>query len=306
MTSTPRQRIDALIAGHEGLRASVRHDLGVAVDGEASQRRLGLSSGFAAIDDYLPWQGWPLGAMTEILTTDSGRGELSLLLPALARRTDSQHQIVVIGAPHALYAAGLQHAGVNPHRVQQVGYAVTGSSGGSNASANSRSRHIDALWAAEQVLKSGSAGAVLLWSRHCAPDALRRLHLAVLQQDTALFHFREPDAATRASPAWLRLKLDSDPTRIRLQVLKCRGQLLSRPLIALDRSQVQARVYQQLHGNRVLDQVVRFGVHHRADVEAQALIDALGQTDTVPGGHAPRVDRVAHAAHAARPGTHTH
>ena len=34
MPLTTRQRIDALIAAHEGLRTSVRHDLGVTVDGD--------------------------------------------------------------------------------------------------------------------------------------------------------------------------------------------------------------------------------------------------------------------------------
>ena len=282
MPLTTRQRIDALIAAHEGLRTSVRHDLGVTVDGDPGTRRLGLASGFEAIDGYLPWQGWPVGAMTELLHSDSGRGELSLLLPALARRTESKHQVVVIGAPHALYAAGLQQAGVDAARVQQIGF--TGS-GGHGASTASRGRHIDALWAAEQVLKSGTCGAVLLWTHHCAPDALRRLHLAVLQQDTALFHFREPGCAANASPAWLRLLLSSNQTELQVQVLKCRGHLLSRPLITLDRRQVQSRVFQQLRGNTVLDQAIRFGVGAKVPVQAQAqtdaLLDALRQCDPV-------------------------
>ena len=43
-----------------------------------------LPSGHARLDERLPGGGWPVGALTEIITPHPGLGELSLLLPALA------------------------------------------------------------------------------------------------------------------------------------------------------------------------------------------------------------------------------
>src|SRR5438093_5802247 len=48
-----------------------------------------VSSGNAALDAELPGGGWPQGALTELVVDASGRGELSLLMPALARATQT-------------------------------------------------------------------------------------------------------------------------------------------------------------------------------------------------------------------------
>jgi hypothetical protein len=44
----------------------------------------GIPTGFAALDQCLPWGGWPSDGLTEILTDQPGAG-LALILPALAR-----------------------------------------------------------------------------------------------------------------------------------------------------------------------------------------------------------------------------
>ena len=58
-----------------------------------------------------------------------------------------------------------------------------------------------------------------------------------------LIHFRGASSMSQPSPAWLRFGYAADDTHIRLQVLKCRGRELTRPLITLDRAAVQARLY---------------------------------------------------------------
>ena len=40
-----------------------------------------LPSGHAKLDQHLPGHGWPLGALTELLSETPGAGEFSLLLP---------------------------------------------------------------------------------------------------------------------------------------------------------------------------------------------------------------------------------
>ena len=55
----------------------------------------------------------------------------------------------------------------------------------------------DALWAAEQILRSGCCGALLLWQQHVRSEALRRLHLAAQSGET-LFCLMRPLAAALA------------------------------------------------------------------------------------------------------------
>ena len=106
---------------------------------------------------------------------------------------------------------------------------------------------------------------VVLWSPaqsygHCPPETLRRLHLAVIERETMLIHFRSKSCMSQPSPAWLRFGYAADDTHIRLQVLKCRGRELTRPLITLDRAAVQARLYGHFQATERLDCVITNGV----------------------------------------------
>ena len=69
-----------------------------------------LPSGHARLDERLPGGGWPIGALTEIITARPGLGELSLLLPALACLSGA-HWVALIAPPHPPYALGLAAAG---------------------------------------------------------------------------------------------------------------------------------------------------------------------------------------------------
>ena len=42
----------------------------------------------------------------------------------------------------------------------------------------------DALWSAEQILRNGSCGAVVLWQSNVRSESLRRLNLAAQSTDT--------------------------------------------------------------------------------------------------------------------------
>jgi cell division inhibitor SulA len=215
----------------------------------------GVASSFSVLDAFLPWRGWPFGAMTEIMTNHPGCGELSLLLPAMARLTQEKRPILCIGAPHELFAPALIQAGIDPAWVTQI-----------NASSSTRNTK-ENLWAAEQALKTGLPGMVLLWSpaspnssSNCTAETLRRLHLATIGRETMLIHFRGASSMSQPSPAWLRFGYAADDTHIRLQVLKCRGRELTRPLITLDRAAVQARLFKQLAAEKHLDFVIQHGI----------------------------------------------
>ena len=239
-----------LVTGNALVRDHVRlgvqdslHSTGLHADAAS-----GVATRFAVLDAFLPWHGWPFGAMTEIMTSTVGCGELSLLLKAMAHLTQEKRPIVCIGAPHVLFAPALIQVGIDPARVTQI-----------NSSAVSIKSAKENLWSAEQALKTGLPGMVVLWSHahsNCTTDVLRRLHLATIGRETMLIHFRGASCMSQPSPAWLRFGYAADDTHIRLQVLKCRGRELTRPLITLDRSAVQAQLYGHFNAANALSSAV--------------------------------------------------
>jgi hypothetical protein len=166
-------------------------------------------SGHAALDDALPEGGWPEAALTELLLPADGVGELRLLLPTLARLTQARQPVVLVAPPYLPFPAGWRQHGVDLAHLHLL-------------DATPR----NALWAAEQCLRAGCIGAVLIWPMRSgalqADDrALRRLQVAADSGRALGFVFRDLRAAANPSPAALRLSIDGAPPRLR--VLKCRG-----------------------------------------------------------------------------------
>ncbi len=164
-------------------------------------------TGYPLLDSELPGGGWPAGALTEILSSQEGIGELALLLPALAALTWAGKRVVWLAPPHLPYAPALAAAGINLAQV-----AVVRAPG-----------RRDALWAAEQVLRAGSCHALLAWFPAARYDELRRLAVAAEGSRAWVALFRPPEAAQGASPAALRLALEPAGPALSIHVLKRRG-----------------------------------------------------------------------------------
>lgn len=165
----------------------------------------GLPSQLGAFDDALPSAGWPRGALTEVLLPAEGVGELALVLPALAELTKAGQWVAVVAPPFVPYVAGWRGFGVDMARVVIV-----------------RASEREALWAAEQCLRSGSCSAVLCWSRTGDDRALRRLQVAADTGRAVGFLFRDRKFADNPSPAALRVELSASPLPS-VRVRKCRG-----------------------------------------------------------------------------------
>lgn len=152
-----------------------------------------LATGYDALDAALPSQGWPIGALTEIMTTDAGIGELSLLMPALVTLTTSQQWIALVAPPYVPYAPALTNAGI------ALEYTLI---------IDSQREHKNAFWAAEQMLRSGVFSAVVLWSStHGDERRQRRLQLAAEQGKSWAVCYRPARTAHTSSPAGLRMVL---------------------------------------------------------------------------------------------------
>ena len=162
----------------------------------------GEPTGHAALDALLPQGGWPRRALTELLLPADGVGELSLLLPTLARLTQAGTVVAVVAPPYLPYAPAWQAAGVDLRHLEIIDADARG-----------------ALWAFEQCLRSAACGAVLGWPLHADAQSLRRLQVAADGGDCLAFAFRDRRHAANPSPAALRLEHAGGAWHVR----KCRG-----------------------------------------------------------------------------------
>jgi cell division inhibitor SulA len=174
-----------------------------------------LPTGHSRLDRQLPGNGWPKGAITELITRKPGMGEFRLLFPALADTGRQGQWIILVDPPWIPYPASLQGHGLLLDRLLIV------RTGGGKKS----------LWACEQALRNGRGGAVLAWPEQISFSRLRRLQIAAESSKKLAFLFRPENAGEEASPAALRLKLEPDSHRgICIHILKCRGSRRPEPV----------------------------------------------------------------------------
>lgn len=167
----------------------------------------GLPTGYTALDRCLPGGGWPSQGLIEVLADRTGIGELSLLLPALARLCGEGREagwLAWISPPHPPYAPALAACGIDVGHVLVV-------------------RAPSAEWAMEQALRSGACSAVLGWAGCRDRQSLRRLQLAAEQSGCLAVLFRRLRDGHEPSPAVLRIALSSDRDGLEVRILKSRG-----------------------------------------------------------------------------------
>lgn len=167
------------------------------------------STGWQTLDRRLPGGGYPLGAVTELLTAAIGIGELTLLAACLEARLASHihHQIAFVSPPYRLNAPALALGSMDRGRLPVVHC------------------HDDSerVWCVEQMARSRAFTAFVIWGDSLDTTALRRLQLAAEQAVCPVFVYRSLERATQRSPAALRLAITCRNGHQQLQVIKCRG-----------------------------------------------------------------------------------
>jgi protein ImuA len=151
-----------------------------------------------------------MGALTECLLDASGIGELSLWMPALRNIALEKRYIAFITPPFLPYAPALVQHGISLKQVRLIECHSAEES----------------LWATEQSLRCAAFGAVLAWprtERSLTDKQLRRLQLAAAAGRNLGVLYRPLAAAQNASPAALRIKLQSAPAAIQVIIHKCRN-----------------------------------------------------------------------------------
>ncbi|MEE9321457.1 MAG: translesion DNA synthesis-associated protein ImuA [Granulosicoccus sp.] len=166
-----------------------------------------VATGFDELDEALPFRGWSVGGVTELLLEQQGIGELSLLLPALCQLTSDGQWAACINPPHVPYAPALSNAGIRLDRLLIIN---------SKTDANT-------LWATEQVLRTGLFAAVIAWVTRSAAQKQRRLQLAAEVGKTWATVYRPAIAKNEHSPVSTRIVVGISKRQLSLDIIKARG-----------------------------------------------------------------------------------
>jgi cell division inhibitor SulA/protein ImuA len=173
-----------------------------------------IPSGHPELDAELPGGGWPRGNLTEFLVDRDGLGEMSLLLPMLARLSGEGGWLALVAPPWQPHAPAWAAAGLAPERLVVVRAGR------------------QAAWCLEQLLVSGGFAGVLAWpGAGIDARSLRRLQVAAEGQPVFAGLWRSTAAGASPSPAPLRVALAADAGGLSVRILKRRGWPASRPLL---------------------------------------------------------------------------
>ncbi len=163
-----------------------------------------VSTGYAELDDRLQG-GYPTHGVVEI-SSAVGIGELRLLMPYL--KTQSEHRLcVLINPPEQINSHAFRQLEINHDNLIIITHQEPTS----------------ALWAAEQALKSGCCGAVLLWQQELEIHQAKRLQVASEQGQCLQFLLKQPQANALSLPISLCLQLTSDSHGVNVMITKRKG-----------------------------------------------------------------------------------
>lgn len=163
-----------------------------------------LPTGFDTLDEKLGG-GFPRHGVVEI-QSQLGIGELRLLSPHI-KSNRSEKVSVFIHPPGQVSAEQLSYVGIEQDKVLII----------------IPSSAKEALWAAEQCLKSGVCSNVLLW--HCSLEVhqARRLQVASEQGDCVFFIFKTWQRHTLSLPVSLSMTLLPHPAGLSVRITKRKG-----------------------------------------------------------------------------------
>ncbi|MCV2886142.1 translesion DNA synthesis-associated protein ImuA [Aestuariibacter sp. AA17] len=166
----------------------------------------GNTTGFPELDQHLH-EGLPQHGLVDMITP-IGIGELRLIFPALQERQTQQGRLFVLIAPP-------MHIG--SEALLEFGFCL------SQILIIQPKEPIDALWSAEQCLKSGCCHTVLLWHDNLEIHHVKRLLLAAEQGRSLHILLRSPSASRLSLPVPIALQLHPDEQGIQVDITKRKG-----------------------------------------------------------------------------------
>ncbi|MCW4444971.1 translesion DNA synthesis-associated protein ImuA [Vibrio splendidus] len=162
------------------------------------------STGYSQLDKQLDG-GFPTHGVIEV-ESQQGIGELRLLTPYLAQQK-SQKLAIFINPPGKICAEFFSSQGIELENILVI----------------QPQRDLDALWAAEQCLKSGACHSVLLWGSDLEIHQTKRLQAASETGKCLQFHFKATSHNQLSLPVSLSMKLSSHAQGLKVEVTKRKG-----------------------------------------------------------------------------------
>lgn len=172
-----------------------------------------VSTGYELLDKELPNHGWPRSSLVELLVEQHGIGEMQLLKPCLASLSN-KGRVAFVQPPYLPHSMACRSWHLNDRNLLWLRPQSSA----------------DALWSAEQILKNGSCGAVVIWQSNVRPESLRRLNLAAQSTDTWLWLVRPLAAASDASVSPLRIALRPATGGVSADIIKRKGATCDLPI----------------------------------------------------------------------------
>ncbi|MDK9736620.1 translesion DNA synthesis-associated protein ImuA [Vibrio sp. D404a] len=163
-----------------------------------------LSTGYPELDNQLNG-GFPTHGVIEV-ESQPGLGEIRLLTPYLAQQ-NTQRLAVFINPPGNVCGEFFDAQGLPLNNI----LVITPNS------------DIEALWAAEQCLKSGACHSVLLWGTELEIHQTKRLQAASETGRCLQFHFKDSNHNQLSLPVSLSMKLSSHHLGLKVEVIKRKG-----------------------------------------------------------------------------------
>ncbi|MFA0226091.1 translesion DNA synthesis-associated protein ImuA [Vibrio splendidus] len=162
------------------------------------------STGYSQLDKQLDG-GFPTHGVIEV-ESQQGIGELRLLTPYLAQQK-SQKLAIFINPPGKICAEFFNGQNIPLENILVI----------------QPQRDLDALWAAEQCLKSGACHSVLLWGADLEIHQTKRLQAASETGKCLQFHFKATSHNQLSLPVSLSMKLSSHAQGLKVEVTKRKG-----------------------------------------------------------------------------------
>jgi cell division inhibitor SulA len=137
-----------------------------------------ISSGSDDLDLALPQGGWKTQAINEFISSQAQINPLKMLAPTLATLSQQGRWIVLIGAPKSEIKQLLTEYAIASNKVLLV----------------HPKDQVDALWAMEQALMTGTSSAVLGWPGAIDERDIKRLQIAAKRSSALAFIFNQSQA----------------------------------------------------------------------------------------------------------------
>lgn len=171
-------------------------------------------TGYPELDQALQG-GFPQQGVVDI-DSPLGIGELRLLMPSLkARQNQTNKLLAFVATPMQINAEMLAEYGLTLEQVLVVEPSTAD----------------EALWSAEQCLKSGCCHSVLLWHKNLEIHQVKRLQLAAEKGNCIQFMFRQKHQISLSLPVPLAMKLNAKQQGVKVQITKRRGGWSADPFV---------------------------------------------------------------------------